>query len=65
VHGSSGDVTALLRRWCQGDEAAGAELTPLVYSELRRLAKQRPRAASGPTIAGKAGIWFMKLISAL
>jgi RNA polymerase sigma factor (TIGR02999 family) len=40
---ASGDVTALLRRWCQGDEAAGAELTPLVYSELRRLAKQRLR----------------------
>jgi len=32
------DVTGLLRRWSDGDGAAGAELTPLVYDELRRLA---------------------------
>ena len=41
MHESAGDLTALLRRWSHGDEAAGAELTPFVYSELRRLAKQR------------------------
>lgn len=34
----SSQVTLLLRRWREGDEAALAELTPLVYSELRRLA---------------------------
>jgi RNA polymerase sigma factor (TIGR02999 family) len=34
----SGDVTGLLRKWSQGDGAAVDELTPLVYSELRRLA---------------------------
>jgi len=43
VQDSVGDLTALLRKWSQGDEAAGAKLTPLVYSELRRLAKQRLR----------------------
>ena len=43
VNEPHGDITALLRRWGQGDAAAGAELTPLVYSELRRLAKQRLR----------------------
>jgi len=32
------DVTGLLRRWSDGDGAAEAELTPLVYEELRRLA---------------------------
>ena len=32
------DVTGLLRRWSGGDGAAAAELTPLVYDELRRLA---------------------------
>jgi RNA polymerase sigma factor (TIGR02999 family) len=32
------DVTGLLRKWSQGDEAAADELTPLVYVELRRLA---------------------------
>ena len=31
-------VTDLLVRWSQGDDAALAELTPLVYEELRRLA---------------------------
>ena len=31
-------VTELLARWSQGDDAALAELTPLVYEELRRLA---------------------------
>ena len=31
-------VTDLLARWSQGDDRALAELTPLVYEELRRLA---------------------------
>ncbi len=31
-------VTDLLTRWSQGDDHALAELTPLVYEELRRLA---------------------------
>jgi RNA polymerase sigma-70 factor (ECF subfamily) len=34
-------VTELLVRWSQGDEAALAELTPLVYEELRRLAHRQ------------------------
>ena len=32
------DVTQLLSDWSHGDDAALAELTPLVYEELRRLA---------------------------
>src|SRR5260221_7849695 len=36
------DVTTLLRKWSQGDEAAADELTPLVYVELRRLAHRYP-----------------------
>ena len=40
-------VTELLVHWSQGDDAALAELTPLVYDELRRVAhhhlsRQRP-----------------------
>jgi RNA polymerase sigma factor (TIGR02999 family) len=40
-------VTELLVRWSEGDNAALAELTPLVYEELRRIAhhhlsRQRP-----------------------
>jgi len=31
-------VTGLLQQWSQGDDSALAELTPLVYEELRRLA---------------------------
>src|SRR6516162_1786938 len=31
-------VTELLQQWSHGDDAALAELTPLVYEELRRLA---------------------------
>jgi RNA polymerase sigma-70 factor, ECF subfamily len=31
-------VTQLLQEWSQGDDSALAELTPLVYDELRRLA---------------------------
>jgi RNA polymerase sigma-70 factor (ECF subfamily) len=31
-------VTELLVQWSQGDEAALAELTPIVYEELRRIA---------------------------
>src|SRR5436190_19903104 len=34
-------VTELLTRWSQGDDAALAELTPLVYGELRRLAHRQ------------------------
>ena len=34
-------VTELLTRWSQGDDAALAELTPLVYEELRRLAHRQ------------------------
>src|SRR6266480_6296310 len=32
------EVTQLLAHWSQGDDNALAELTPLVYEELRRLA---------------------------
>jgi ECF sigma factor len=31
-------VTQLLQQWSHGDDSALAELTPLVYEELRRLA---------------------------
>jgi RNA polymerase sigma factor (TIGR02999 family) len=35
----SGDVTKLLRDWREGDEKALTELLPLVYNELRRVAR--------------------------
>jgi RNA polymerase sigma factor (TIGR02999 family) len=36
---SPGDVTRLLKAWCEGDEKALEELAPLVEQELRRLAR--------------------------
>jgi RNA polymerase sigma factor (TIGR02999 family) len=35
------DVTRLLRRWRDGDSGALEDLTPLVYEELRRLARRQ------------------------
>src|SRR5579864_2544389 len=39
----SQDVTQLLLAWNDGDEKALEKLIPVVYSELRRLAKSRMR----------------------
>jgi RNA polymerase sigma factor (TIGR02999 family) len=36
-------VTRLLRRWSEGDQQALDELMPLVYDELRQVARQRLR----------------------
>jgi len=36
----SGQVTQLLQHWVQGDEKALHELIPVVYQELRRLARR-------------------------
>src|SRR5262245_62241070 len=41
---SPATITQLLIRWRNGDEAALNELAPLVYSELRRLARRYLRA---------------------
>ena len=37
---SSRDVTGLLRAWGNGDRGALERLTPIVYEELRRLARR-------------------------
>jgi RNA polymerase sigma factor (TIGR02999 family) len=37
----SPDVTRLLARWTDGDEAALEELVPIVHEELRRLARRQ------------------------
>ena len=44
---SSHDVTRLLARWTDGDEAALQQLIPIVHEELRRLA-QRQMAGERP-----------------
>jgi RNA polymerase sigma factor (TIGR02999 family) len=40
---ASGDVTALLVAWSEGDESALAQLVPRVYAELHRLAHHHLR----------------------
>ncbi len=44
--GSSADVTRLLREWHGGDQGAFDKLMPLVYGELRGLAKRYMRRQS-------------------
>lgn len=36
---SSSDVTVLLRAWADGDRSAEAEVLPLIYDELRKIAR--------------------------
>ena len=40
---SSDDVSAILRAWSDGDQRALDRLTPIVYNELRRLARRYMR----------------------
>lgn len=42
-----GDITALLAAWRQGDEASLAELIPIAYRELHRLAVRSMRGEQG------------------
>lgn len=59
------DVTRLLINWSKGDQKALEELTPLVYSELRRLAQRYlRRERSDHTLQGTALVHeaFLKLI---
>lgn len=37
---ASGELTLLLRRWHDGDQAAADRLFPMVYQEMRRLARK-------------------------
>jgi RNA polymerase sigma-70 factor (ECF subfamily) len=37
---ADGDISTLLRAWSDGDQNALARLTPIVYDELRRLARR-------------------------
>jgi RNA polymerase sigma-70 factor, ECF subfamily len=40
---SSGQVTALLKRWTKGDDAALQDLIPLIYADLKRIAERALR----------------------
>lgn len=42
-----GEITALLARWQRGERAAFDELTPMVYGELKKLARAHLRRQAG------------------
>jgi RNA polymerase sigma-70 factor, ECF subfamily len=49
--GNDGEVTQLLAKWSRGDEGALEQLLPIVYAELRRIAKNYlRREAEGHTL---------------
>jgi hypothetical protein len=59
------EVTGLLRAWSGGDHAALEQLTPLVYSELRRLAgRYMQRERQGITLQATALVneAFLRLV---
>lgn len=61
------EITRLLAAWKGGDADAGEQLLPLVYGELRRIARgQRRRLASGDTLSTTALVHevYLKLADA-
>jgi len=47
----AGDITVLLKAWSEGDSAAQERLFPLVYKEMRRLARRyRRKSGTGDTL---------------
>jgi RNA polymerase sigma-70 factor, ECF subfamily len=61
----SQDVTALLRAWSGGDAAALERLTPLIYDELRRLARRhirRERAGQSLPPTGLVNEAYLRLV---
>ena len=62
----SGDITRLLKAWAHGDSAAQERLIPLVYQELRQLARRyRNRSAAGDTLQTTALVHeaYMRLVN--
>lgn len=61
------DISALLAAWSQGDEQALSKLMPVVYPELRRIARQhlgRRRAGHTWESAALANEAYLKLVRA-
>ena len=60
-----GDVCTILRAWSDGDQRALAELTPIVYEELRRLARRymkRERAGHSLQTTALVNEAYMRLV---
>src|ERR1700741_5361816 len=63
---TSQDITGLLQAWASGDSSALEELTPLVYDEIRRIARrymrqQAPQTLQTTALAHEA---YLRLIGA-
>ena len=59
------DVSALLRAWSDGDQRALAQLTPIVYDELHRLARRymkRERAGHSLQTTALVNEAYMRLV---
>jgi RNA polymerase sigma-70 factor, ECF subfamily len=63
---SASDVTVLLNEWQQGDESAVDRLFPLVYNEMRRIARAQRRGSAPATLNTTALIHeaYLKLVRA-
>lgn len=48
--GTPDDISGLLVAWSRGDEAALNDVMPLVYRDLRGIARRRLRQSSGPML---------------
>ena len=62
---AQGDVSTLLRAWSDGDQRALAQLTPIVYEELRRLARRymkRERAGHSLQTTALVNEAYMRLV---
>jgi RNA polymerase sigma-70 factor, ECF subfamily len=62
---AQGDVSALLRAWSEGDQRVLAQLTPIVYGELRRLARyymNRERAGHTLQTTALVNEAYMRLV---
>jgi len=62
---SSSDITRLLLRWNEGDEDACDRLMPLLYDELRRLARARMQQERPDHTLGTTGLVheaYLKLV---
>src|SRR5690348_10333760 len=67
VLGQTGQITGLLRAWSGGDVAALNRLTPLVYTELRSLARRylrRERPGNTLQTTGLVHEAYLRLVNA-
>ena len=58
MNSASHNVTQLLIAWGHGDEAAGDQLIPLVYGQLRRIARHRLRGEFASQTLKEASPFF-------